>query len=381
MKNTQTPSYNILQILPRFHSGGVERGAYDIGIALQENQMGSFILSSEGSYVKPFIQKGGHHFNYPLYTKNPFKILQHIFLIKKICLQYNIHLIHVRSRAPAWSAYFAAKLLQIPLVTTFHGAYGQGNKIKKLYNAIMLKADKVIAVSDYIKNHILENYTVDPLKIVTIYRGIDDNMFHLPLVNLEEKENLRKKFDLPLDKKIILMPARFTKGKGHFILLNALKMLDLQDQKNIFVLLCGSWATKESYRQEIDLFIRQKKIYPFIRIIDHTPNIIPFYQLCDFVCLPGLKPESFGRVIVESLACHKPVIATNIGGAKEILSHYCPEGLIPANNIHALRDKISSWLLAPPSIQSYAALQKHYLRSMMAQQTLALYKQLIERKK
>ena len=75
-----------------------------------------------------------------------------IILIKKI------NICHVRSRGPAWSSYFACKIANVPLVSTFHGTYNFKSKIKKFYNSIMLKCDTVIAGSDYILNHIYTNY-------------------------------------------------------------------------------------------------------------------------------------------------------------------------------------------------------------------------------
>ena len=89
-----------------------------------------------------------------------------------------INIVHARSRAPAWSAYWAAKAANIHYMTTFHGTYGLGPcGIKKLYNRVMTYGEKIIAISNHIKNHILQNYKADEKNIRLIHRCADIEKF------------------------------------------------------------------------------------------------------------------------------------------------------------------------------------------------------------
>ena len=83
---------------------------------------------------------------------------------------------HARSRAPAWSSYWAAKFTNTPFITTFHGTYGTENIIKKKYNSVMLKGDYVIAISKFIKSHIEKEYNKSA-NVFVVPRGIDEKIF------------------------------------------------------------------------------------------------------------------------------------------------------------------------------------------------------------
>ena len=98
------------------------------------------------------------HFTLPLKTKNIFKMYLNSLRLARIIKKYGITIVHARSRAPAWSAYWAAKRCGVHFVTTFHGTYGLGPwGIKKFYNKIMTYGERVIAISNHIKQHILKN--------------------------------------------------------------------------------------------------------------------------------------------------------------------------------------------------------------------------------
>ena len=79
-------------------------------------------------------------------------------LLVFIQLIFKIDIVHARSRAPAWSCYFACLLTNTVFVTTFHGTYNFKNKLKKFYNSVMLRSKLTIAGSNFIFGHINEHY-------------------------------------------------------------------------------------------------------------------------------------------------------------------------------------------------------------------------------
>ena len=84
-------------------------------------------------------------------------MLFNTLIISLIILFFNINIVHARSRAPAWSCFFATKITGRKFVTTFHGTYNFNSKIKKLYNSVMVRSDLIIAGSNFIFSHINEN--------------------------------------------------------------------------------------------------------------------------------------------------------------------------------------------------------------------------------
>src|SRR3954463_367588 len=91
---------------------------------------------------------------------------------------YNVDIIHARSRAPAWSAWLAAKKTGCHFVTTFHGTYGLEGRYKLKYNSIMTRGERVIAISNFIADHICKHYPVNSDNLRVIHRGVDLRMFN-----------------------------------------------------------------------------------------------------------------------------------------------------------------------------------------------------------
>ena len=133
----------VLQVIPRLGYGGAEIGCYDLAHYLKEQKSSSFIATSGGELLKYIDKKKVKLFRLPVHSKNPLLILINIFILTFIVLFYKINILHVRSRAPAWSCYYVSKITRCKLVTTFHGTYNFNSSIKKKYNAIMQTIQKI----------------------------------------------------------------------------------------------------------------------------------------------------------------------------------------------------------------------------------------------
>ena len=95
----------VLQVIPRLGYGGAEIGCYDLAHYLKEQNSSSFVATSGGELVKYVDKKKVKLFRLPVHSKNPLLILINIFILSSIVLFYKINILHVRSRAPAWSCY------------------------------------------------------------------------------------------------------------------------------------------------------------------------------------------------------------------------------------------------------------------------------------
>ena len=163
-KREQNPV--VLQVLPEMNHGGVEMGTVEIASGLQAAGIKNFVASSGGRMVYDLQKLKVKHFELPLKTKNPIKMWLNAKRLEKIIKATGINIVHARSRAPAWSAYWAAKKTGAVFVTTFHGSYGLGPfGIKKIYNRVMTYGKLVIAISTHIKNHLIKEYGVDETNI------------------------------------------------------------------------------------------------------------------------------------------------------------------------------------------------------------------------
>ena len=339
--NLDIKSYSVLQVLPHLNSGGLVSGAVEISEALQKTGMNSFVASAGGRREREITKAGGKVINFSLGSKNPIIMLLNVYKLSRIIKKYKINIIHARSRAPAWSAYLAAKKTGIPFVTTFHGTYSIQNKLKKKYNSIMVKSDRVIAISRFINNHILSNYNIDKDKIVTIHRGINIERFNYLKVADERLISLLNIFNIPEDSFVVLLPGRITRWKGHILLIEAIFKLQRSD---IICLFVGDSQGRKKYYAELEKILDKFKLKNNFRIIPNQTDMATVYKLADVVVSSSLDPEAFGRVIVEAQAMGRPTISANHGGGSEIIIDGLTGWLFKPGDADDLSDKINKAL-------------------------------------
>ena len=305
----------ILQILPNLNSGGVERGTIEISNAILEQGYNSIVVSQGGVLVEQLEKIGAIHINMLVGSKNPWLIYKNALKLKKIINKYKVNIVHARSRAPAWSAYFACQNTKAKFVTTFHGVYSGKARIKKFYNSVMLKSKKIITVSNFISKHIQENYNFTDLKkLCLIHRGVDINAFRNKQLALTNSQKYIKKWQIPANKKIILMPGRITEWKGQEFLIKALNKLDRDDY---YCLMVGDVSKHPNFLVRLESLIKTYNLEKKISIRSNVLDIENLYNIAYMVVSASIRPEAFGRVVVEAGAMGKIVVATNHGGATE----------------------------------------------------------------
>lgn len=304
--------FNLLQIIPELNSGGAEQATIDVAKSIGSLGNKSIIVSNGGRMV-PLLKKHNiKHYKIPVHSKNILTIFLNIFKLRKIIKIHNINIVHVRSRAPAWSALFC-KSKKIKLVSTFHNIYGNENFFKKKYNKGLSKSDKIIAISQYVKKSIIKIYDIDSKNITVIPRGIDVDYFDSNNIKNDQIIKFMEHNLIPLDKKIILFPGRLTQWKGQIEFLNILK--DIKN-KNIFCLFVGDDKNKK-YALKLKNAIIKNNLSHLCRILGNQENMPLVYKLSHLVISAPLKGEGFGRIIAESMAMQKIIIAYDYGGATE----------------------------------------------------------------
>jgi glycosyltransferase involved in cell wall biosynthesis len=381
----------VMQILPALESGGVERGTIDIAKALKDNNFEPIVVSNGGILTYQLREAGIKHIELPVHSKKYLTIFLNIEKLVKLIQENQVDIVHVRSRSPMWSAYFACKKTNVKLVATVHGTYSLNFfkwkifPLKKIYNSIMLKADAIIVVSNFIKQYLLNNYQSEeykiPLKKITvIQRGVDLGYFDCKKVSKNRIIDCSTKWNLPEDKKIILMPARFTAWKGHEFLINALARV----KNDFYCVMVGSDHGHKAYRKRLEAKIIKDNLGGKIKIIGICKDMPVAYALSHFVVCPSIKPEAFGRNAIEAQASNKIIIATNIGGSLETIIDKETGFLVEVNNVESFANLIDQ-ILEMPKDQVDAIGQKarkhmeeNFSNEKMCNSTIEVYKSLLK---
>lgn len=342
----------ILQIIPRLDTGGAELSTIEIAEAVVTAGGRALVATEGGRMAERIIEVGGEIRDLAASTKNPIRILANAAKLQKIFAEQHVDLIHARSRAPAWSARIAARRAGIPFVTTYHGAYAERGRFKRLYNSVMASADRVIANSGYTARLIQSRYGTESERIRIIHRGVDMRVFDPDAIAPERVEELREAWRIHPQDRVVLQAARLTSWKGQSVVLEAAGRLARQGQlASIVFVFAGDDQGRTDYRDQLVRRAEALGVSDSVRFPGHVVDVAAAFAASHVAVVASTEPEAFGRAATEAQAMGCPVIATNIGAP--------PETVIPAAGSDV--GSATGWLVPPNDPASLAAALRHAL--------------------
>ena len=365
----------VLQMLPALHAGGVERGTLEIARYLTQHQHRSLVMSAGGRMVPQLIAEGSTHFDWNI-GKKSLLTLALVPQLQRFLIEQRVDILHLRSRMPAWIGYLAWRGMnpaaRPKLVTSVHGAYSVN-----VYSAVMTKGERVIAVSETIRNYILTNYPkLNPALIRLIHRGVDPLEF--PRDYQPDPAWLSQwQDDYPqLSGKILItLPGRITRWKGQSDFIELIARLK-QTGLNVHGLLVGEVDPKKRhFLDELKTKINALNLNQNISLIGHRSDLKEIMSISKLVLSLSQDPEAFGRTVPEALSLNIPVVGYNHGGVGEVLQILFPAGLVPPGDLDALEKTVLQCLLKPGEI----AENRQFTLANMQSRTLAVYQELLDR--
>ena len=187
----------------------------------------------------------------------------------------------------------------------------------------MLKSKLTIAGSNFIFNHINENYNEylnRKKKLRVIFRGINIDYYNKKNISILKREKTKKDWELISNKFTILMPGRLTYWKGQEKLIEALNILiEDYNNSNFQAIFLGSDQGRKVYKKKLINLVQRYRLSKKVKFIPNCEEMPLAYSLADVVVSASIEPEAFGRVSVEAQAMGKPIVASNLGGSKETI--------------------------------------------------------------
>lgn len=362
----------VVQILPALDVGGVERGTLEIASALVRNGHRSIVISGGGRLVKQLVNEGSEHITLPVGKKSLLTLLL-ISRLKKILINENVSVIHSRSRLPAWISYLAWRSMDAQhrphFVTTVHGPYTVNR-----YSRIMVRGERVIAISEFIRDHILQNYPdTDPNSIEVIHRGVSSDQFphgFRPaqgwLANWQQAyPGLNGKF-------VVALTARITRWKGQedFIeIVNSAVARGLP----VHGLVAGApHQNKTAFYDQLRNMVKNRNLDNHITFLGHRDDLKEIMAISNVVFSLAREPEAFGRTALEALCLGTPVIAYDHGGAAEVMQAIFPEGCIKPLDIIAAVTRLEEFYRTRPIVPQ----NNPFTLAQMQNKTINLYESL-----
>ena len=369
----------VLQVLPSLVSGGAERGTVELARALVEAEWTSYVASGGGPLESEIARAGAAHLTLPLASKNPLVMRRNTVALAHLVRRLGVDIVHARSRAPAWSACGAARATGRRFVTTFHNAYGARTALKRRYNAVMARGDRVIAISNFVAGHVADVYGVGHDRLRTVPRGVDLEIFNPNRVGAQRIINLARQWRLPDGLPVVMLPGRLTRWKGGLDFVAAIAMLGRSD---IRCVLAGA-EQRRGFRRELEAAILGRGLAGVFRIVEDCRDMPAAYMLADVVVSASRDPEGFGRVIAEAQAMGRPVVATNHGGARETILPEVTGWLVPPRDPAALAAAISEALSLEAEERqqlgrrAMAHIAANFTREAMCARTIEVYEELL----
>ena len=382
----------ILQVIPRMRAGGAELGCLQVAQAQVKAGYRALVASEGGQLVDGLLKVGAEHITLPLATKNPLGLLNNARRLAEIIQRENVAIIHARSRAPAWSALWAARKTGIAFVTTYHSEYSERGRIKNFYNGVMARSDKVIAVSDYMAHLIRTRYATPEHRIAIIHRAFDPEKFDPALVTAERVTAVRKLFNVPSDQRILLLAGRITPRKAQHHFVEALGLLKAQGVANIIAVLAGE-IEKPEFRTKLASDAARLGVADWLRFPGHVLDMAAAYTITD-ISLNISEQEGLPRVAIEAQAMGVPMIVSDTGPGREValtppdVALSDASGLrVPYGDPNSVAGAITTMLNWPDSERrAFGARGAKHVRSrftleQMTSKTLAVYREVLAKRR
>lgn len=377
----------ILQVIPELSAGGAERTVVEVAAALTAAGATALVASEGGRMERQLADAGGELIRMSkLRSKNPIDLRVNSRELAAVVRDRKVDIIHARSRAPAWSALWAARQEHVPFVTTYHGIYSAKGRLKNTYNSVMARGDVVIANSDFTADYVRAKHPGRARRIVTIPRGVDVAAFSTDAVTADRIERVRRNWTLDAASvdTLVVLPARLTSWKGHREAIAAANLLQRRELPPWHMVFVGDAQGRERYQFQLQELIRSHGLDQRVSIVGHCDDMPAALTLADIVIAPSIRPEAFGRVAAEAGAMSRPVIGSDLGGQREVIVSGETGLLIQPGHVGALADAIDELLTMGREARvamgeaARARIGESYTTASLQRATLAEYERLLE---
>ncbi len=343
MRPILPPGFTLLQVTPRLLGGGVERATLDMAGAVNKAGFRSIVASWDGGDTD---ELEGAFVRLPVHSRNPATMLANVGRLARLMRKEGVSLVHVRSRAPAFSAMAAARRAGVPVVATYHGIYSAASPLKRWYNGVMTRGDLVIANSEFTREHILGQHGVEPERIVVLPEGIDTAWFDPATVSPERGAAVRASWGLAPDdrRRVLLCAARLTAWKGQGTAIQA--FAGRARRENAVLILAGR-EESATYAAALRALAAERGVTEAVIFAGPVVDMPAALLAADLVLAPSNKAESFGRAVVEAAAMGRPVVASAIGAHLETVEEGVTGWLAPPNDPAAWTRAIDAALKRP----------------------------------
>jgi len=384
----------VLIAVPTLDAGAADTGAVELVRILTAAGHRAIVASHAGRLVADITAAGGEFIPLDVASNNPIVMLRSAAALNRFACERKCDVIHALGRSSAWSAYIAARLRGIPLITSWYKGFRDQNIFKHLYNGIMTRGDRVAAASEQLAELINDRYGLPWERISVVPCSIDFERFDPAAISRERIEAKRDAWSLKRDTKVILIVGRIVRRKGHHVVVKAVKRLKERGLKDFLCVFVGEDRGRTHYTGELWDLVLATGTMDVIRMAAPVADMPAAYAAASVVVSAAVQPEGLQRSILEAQAMARPVIVSDLGAGPDVVltPPAVPERRISGLRFHSGDDAalaaalLRLFSLPEPARRAMGARGRdwvlgHFNAATVAEQTLRLYDGIMDRDK
>ena len=376
----------VLIAVPTLDAGAADVGAVDLARILVDAGHHPIVVSRGGRLESQVAAFGGETIRLDMASRNPVVMARNVGALMRLIRARGCNVVHAHGRAPAWSAYVAARVTRVPFLTSWYKGFREQNVFKRIYNSVMARGDRVIAVSDQIAELIVERHHTPWGRIAVVPSSIDFGSFDPAKVAPERVDAVRRAWGVKSDTKVILVTGRMIRRKGHHIVVRAVQRLKELGLKDFVCVFAGEDQHRTRYGGELWDLVIATDTTEVIRMGVPGDDRPAAYAAATMVVSAAIQAEGLQRAILESLAMGRPVVVSDLGAgpdvvqAPPVVAEERMTGLrVPAGDDAALAAALVKLLSMPETARRGIGTRgrewvlSHFDAATVARQTLAVY--------
>jgi glycosyltransferase involved in cell wall biosynthesis len=382
----------VMIVTPTLDGGAADAGAVELTRILGNAGHRAIVVSHPGRLVADVTAANGEFVALDVASNNPLRMLRNAAILLRLARERQCHVIHALGRAGAWSAFIAARLSGIPFLTSCYKGFREQNIFKRLYNGIMARGDRVIAVSEQIAQLINDRYGTPWDRIAVVPNSIDLERFDPARVGHERVDAIRQTWGVKRDTKVILITGRILRRKGHHVVVKAVKRLKEMGLKDFLCVFVGEDRGRTHYTGELWDLVLATGTMDVIRMAAPVSDMPAAYAAASVAVSAAVQPEGVQRAILEAQAMARPVIVSDLGAGPDVVltAPAVPESRIAGLRFHAGDDAaLAAALLrlfsmpepnrATLGLRGRDWVLGHFNAATVAEQTLRVYGEIASR--
>jgi glycosyltransferase involved in cell wall biosynthesis len=308
-----------LIVVPTLDAGAAEAGAVELVRILAGAGHHPIVVSRGGRMQTDIAAAGAEYIHLDVASKNPAMILRNASVLARLIRERRCDVIHAHGRVPAWSAYLAARLTGVPLLTSWYKGFRDQNIFKRFYNGIMVRGQRVVAASDQLAELINERYGTPWERIVVVPASVDVERFNPASISPERIAAVRRVWGAAPDTKVVLVVGRMLRRKGHHVVVQAASRLKAMGLKNFMCVFAGEDDGETRYSGELWDLVLTTKTADVVRMAGFASDLPAAYAAATVAVSAAMQPEGVQRAILEAQAMRCPVLVSDLGAGSEVV--------------------------------------------------------------